>query len=89
MVSQNYYQFNATLFHWDYFLRLLLKHFLLFFFISWLKEKKISLKEVKEEAKKLKALLIFKKPICKNFQVNSWQEAGNKFSTSVHPERLF
>jgi len=34
-----------------------------------LKEKKISLKEVKEEAKKLKALLIFKKPICKNFQV--------------------
>ena len=56
---QNYYQFNATLF-WDYFLGLLLKHFLLFF-ISWLKEKKISLKEVKEEAKKLKAFLICKK----------------------------
>ena len=31
------------------------------FFISWLKEKKISLKEVKEEAKKLKAFLICKK----------------------------
>ena len=51
---------------WD---NLLLKHFIILFFISWLKEKKISLKEVKEEAKKLKAILIFKKPICKNFQV--------------------
>ena len=69
MVLQNYYQFNATLFHWDYFLGLLLKHFIPLFFISWLKEKKISLKGVKEEAKKSKALLICKKPICKNFQV--------------------
>ena len=42
---------------------------LFFFFISKLKEKKISLKEVKEKAKKLKALLMFKKPICKNVQV--------------------
>ena len=31
MVLQNYYQFNATLF-WDYFLGLLLKHFIILFF---------------------------------------------------------
>ena len=38
-----------------------LKH-LFFFVVFWLKEKKFSLKEVKEEANKLKALLKFKKP---------------------------
>ena len=51
------------------FFGIIIKAFYYSFFISWLKEKKISLKEVKEEAKKLKALFIFKKPICKNFQV--------------------
>ena len=48
---------------------IIIKAFYSSFFISWLKEKKISLKEVKEEAKTLKAFLICKKPICKNFQV--------------------
>ena len=53
-----------------FFWGIIVKAFYYSFFISWLKEKKISLKlKVKEEAKKLKAILIFKKPICKNFQV--------------------
>ena len=52
------------------FFGIIIKAFSSSFFISWIKEKKISLREVKDEAKKLKAFLIFKKPICKNFQVN-------------------
>ena len=64
-----------------------IKAFYSFFFISWLKEKKISLKE---EAKKLKALLMFKYPICKIVQVEELAvKAENKFGAIVHPERLF
>ena len=59
MVLQNYYQFNATLF-WGYFLGLLLKHFIILFFYLLAKGEENSLKEVRAEAKKLKALLIFK-----------------------------
>lgn len=53
-----------------------------------LKEKKISLKEVKEEAYKLKALSQVREAIVKFFKLNSWQEAETKFGASVRPERL-
>ena len=46
------------------------------------------MKEVKEEANKMKALSQVRAAVIKFFKLNSWQEAETKFGASVHPERL-
>lgn len=51
-------------------------------------EKKISLKELKEEANNLKALSQVQGAIVKFFHLENWGEAQTKFGNSMCSERL-
>lgn len=51
-------------------------------------EKKISLKELKEEAELLKALSQGQGATVKFFHLENWEEAVTKFGNSVYSERL-
>ena len=62
------------------FFEIIIKAFSSSLFISWLKEKKISLKEVKEEAKKLKAFLICKK--AQFVKIFKFKIAGKRLGTN-------
>lgn len=53
-----------------------------------MKEKELSLKELKDEANNVKALSRVQEAIGKFFKINSWQEAVTKFGGSVSSERL-
>ena len=53
-----------------------------------MKEREISLKELKHEADNVKALSQVQLAIAKFFQLESWQEAIVKFGESVQAERL-
>ena len=53
-----------------------------------MKEKEISLKELKQEAHNVRSLSQVQEAIVNFFQLKSWEEAGNKFGDSVCSERL-
>lgn len=53
-----------------------------------MKEKEVSLKELKSEANNAKALTQVQAAIANFFQLKSWDEAKEKFGESVKPERL-
>ena len=53
-----------------------------------MKEKELSLIELKDEANDVKALSQVQEAIGKFFNINSWQEAVTKFGRSVSSERL-
>lgn len=52
------------------------------------KEKEISLKELKQEAHNVRSLSQVQEAIVNFFQLKSWEEAANKFGDSVCSERL-
>ena len=52
------------------------------------KEKKISLKELKEEAREVKVLSQVQGAILNFFNMENWQDAVEKFGGSVSSERL-
>lgn len=53
-----------------------------------MKEKEISLKELKQEAHNVRSLSQVQEAIVNFFQLKSWEEAANKFGDSVFSERL-
>jgi len=53
------------------------------------RRRKLVWKRWKKKPKNWKHFSYSRSQFVKIFKLNSWQEAGNKFSTSVHPERLF
>ena len=48
-----------------------------------MKEKEISLKELKQEAHNVRSLSQVQEAIVNFFQLKSWEEAANKFGDSV------
>ena len=53
-----------------------------------MKEKEISLKELRQEADNVRSLSQVQEAIVNFFQLKSWEEATNKFGDSVCSERL-
>ena len=53
-----------------------------------MKEKEISLKELRQEADNVRSLSQVQETIVNFFQLKRWEEAANKFGESVCSERL-
>ena len=53
-----------------------------------MKEKEITLKELRQEADNVRSLSQVQEAIVNFFQLKSWEEAANKFEDSVCSERL-